>query len=496
MEDIRILLYTDYDYFFNEKPGSPEGGLSDLEAFTPYATNNVVNVRFKLLNRHPKDSTTKQEINGGQKITPKLLADYDEIWVFGRRQNNTLQEPNNELEDAEVAALEKWMSQDGRGVFLTGDHSECDIMVDASSCHEQGHASFLGLGRALGYRIPRAGQLRGWNGPPTNCLDEDLEKRDNYNTNEGSDNTDPCSLDDPLAAFQYDEVPQKIILREKGCVPHRLFWYFYPDNVLRKIDKLPDHTHEGKVLAPTELDHEWPAHSPLPEVAAEGRDKRFPKENRVYKLVVAFDGDPVKIGRIVADSSFHHYLNDNLKGISERDANGLPKPGSDLDKIAHFYGNLALWLAPKTLRDKIKFDVLTTLARHPDVLEARGNSLLHLGKAAQAAAKVSIGLDTLQWLFKQSQFEQHQPLDEIFSVLIGDDSSFLSALLKPEIPLGVVMSACQDFWTERKGGQSTAGDNYAELGQAILGALQKLSDEHLSQFRTLTEKAALSLESD
>lgn len=495
METIRILIYTDYDFYFNENPGSPKGGLSDLEVFTKHTTKDLVKVKFTLVNRHPIDPQTKQEINGGNRITASLLADHDEIWIFGFRQINKPKEPHNELDVSEAALLGEWMSEQSTkgGVFVTGDHSELDGTLAGSSCDEPGHQTFLGLGRALGYRIPRAGQLRGWNGPPTNCIEGDLEERDNYNTNEGPD---PCLLDDPLLGYQYDATPQTIILRRRECQPHRLFWYVDENEDIRIIDKLPDHTHEGKVLAPTDLDDEWPVHSPLPEVAAEGQDKRFPKQDKFYKLVVAFDGDAVKIGRIVADSSFHHYLNDNLRKIQERDVTGLPKPGSDLDKIAHFFGNLAIWLSPKHIRDQIKFDLLVGLARHPDVLETKGNSLVTVGKAARAAARASIGLGRLKWLFQHSGSETKQTTDELFSFLLLDEgSSRLSAIFRSELALGAVMVACQDFWAEQKfAGAAATLNDHAALWQAACGALKRVSEEHLTQLQSVINKAVLEFE--
>jgi hypothetical protein len=84
----------------------------------------------------------------------------------------------------------------------------------------------------------------------------------------------------------------------------------------------------------------WPGGNgkPVPVVIAFGEDR---VHGRQIDLLTAYDGDAAKVGRIVADSSWHHYLNINLKGFPHP----APVP-SESDMIGQFYGNLAVWLAP------------------------------------------------------------------------------------------------------------------------------------------------------
>ena len=82
------------------------------------------------------------------------------MWFFGIRQCNVTGQPENELTNAEVADLQSWMDSGG-GVLMTGDHANprpfgADPGLDA----------LVILGRALGHRVPRAGELRRWEGLP------------------------------------------------------------------------------------------------------------------------------------------------------------------------------------------------------------------------------------------------------------------------------------------------------------------------------------------
>jgi hypothetical protein len=126
-------------------------------------------------------------------------------------------------------------------------------------------------------------------------------------------------------------------------------------------------------------------------VVAKGRDHRFPDESRTYNLIMAYDGDEAGVGRIVADSSFHHFVNLNLREIPEKDEGGNPVPGTPRDKIAQFYANLALWLAPVKLRESIRERMFLRASTHITVLEELGNSADRVGRAMKAALASEVG---------------------------------------------------------------------------------------------------------
>jgi len=288
---------------------------------------------------------------------------FDEIWFFGLHQANTKRfslgafrgGPQSELGGDEVEVLERWMKVDGGGVLMTGDHNNpvppnwlrnrngrCADSVE--------NPELLGLGRAIGRCVPRAGELRKWDGPPSSG-DADCV---NTLTNSG---------------LQTDRVPQSLTYEfvnadgepDPHGQPHPLFFY-RPGTF---IDIFPDHRHEGALVIPDVADRAvWPvgpAGQPKPCIVAFGIDRRTDKKTG---LVSAYDGDRAGVGRIVADSSWHHYANINLKGFPHP-----APPDSCSDKIGQFYGNLAIWLAPLRKRRQMAQVMYRELADYTFLLE-------------------------------------------------------------------------------------------------------------------------------
>jgi hypothetical protein len=66
-----------------------------------------------------------------------------------------------------------------------------------------------------------------------------------------------------------------------------------------------------------------------------GRESLFSKR---FGLVSAYDGTPANVGRVVCDSTWHHWLSMNLIGIDTEDAGAYRKMQS-------YYRNVGLWLA-------------------------------------------------------------------------------------------------------------------------------------------------------
>jgi len=355
---VRILFYTDdFSVVLNNTSDFGVGILRDL-----ILNNNpfYVNFEISLLNRHEGG-------HANHKLTPALLSTYDQVWFFGVRQTNrTPSELENELTTAEVAALKTWM-QTG-GVLMTGDHANPDPRTGNPD-----HTTYLNLGRAIGQKVPRAGQLRKWEGAPT------AEVSDNHNTQVFTSGS-PISPDN--LSWQQDATPQQLQLKTytvgtsssyfvRRTRPHPLFC-----GRTGRITVFPDHMHEGALVIPATFNTDWAApDSVRPEVVAWGTDKR--NGNR-YPIASVYDGDLAGEGRIVADSTWHHYFNVNLKGFP-----GTPTaPGEDLAKIANFYVNLAVWLSPKAKRQAMSHSIFWWLAIQPEVLEVARGSVVTLGQTA------------------------------------------------------------------------------------------------------------------
>jgi hypothetical protein len=362
---IKILLYTDDPQIAPTNEFGQFFGLGSmidrLKAHEPaFAT---LDIRWFSRNSNAYS-------HADNKLTDILSReDFDEIWFFGLHQSNTNQfsllarrgGPESELNEEEVAALTEWMKIHddgcgGGGILMTGDHAnENPLNVPAGTNGNRkdpvASEEFLGLGRALGRNVPRAGALRKWEGPPTYHSDNSLSTIFN-------------------GGLQTDRVPQQLELRTVNAFgdpdpngqPHPLF--YYKEGTF--IEVFPDHAHEGAVVLPDEtalLDtNVWPGQI-RPQVVALGRDARKPDP---LNIIATYNGDLAGVGRIVADSTWHHYMNLNLRNFPHP-----APPDSPSDQIGQFYANLAVWLAPKCKREAMARLMFWELARYTLLLEER-----------------------------------------------------------------------------------------------------------------------------
>ena len=386
LPEIKLLFYTDDPVKVHDRPRDPNGfGVFELTQHIRVHAPAFARITPTLISRNSLRAHADQKLD---KVFAR--ARFDEIWFFGMHQKNkspyTLEfpkggGPQSELDSAEVQLLEALMTTEnghpGIGVLMAGDHANPppDIVLPTSStylCPEQmDHETFLSLGRAIGYKVPRAGLMRKWQGPPTHCCE------DSFNTQvfpEGQNPEGPAFQSDPnpqcldLQRFDPDGTPNP-----QGQ-PHPLF--IGRNGEL--IEVFPDHMHEGEVVIPTDLNCEiWPCSSgfqPKPRLLAKGTDKR---DKRKLGVVAAYDGDAANRGRIVADSSWHHYFNVNLNLFPSNSP-----PGTVGDVIGQFYGNLVVWLAPLAVRVEMARLMLTWVATHPLMAEEAGSGPLNTGRAA------------------------------------------------------------------------------------------------------------------
>ena len=116
-----------------------------------------------------------------------------------------------------------------------------------------------------------------------------------------------------------------------------------PENPGRTLEFFPSHPHEGAVSAPREDE--------LARVIAVGRSTA---SGRTFNLVVAFEGrDGRPLGRAVAHSSFHHFVDynwDPRRGapsfVTEPEGTGMASNSQAAVDIRAYVGNLARWVAP------------------------------------------------------------------------------------------------------------------------------------------------------
>jgi hypothetical protein len=278
------------------------------------------------------------------------IDEYDQIWFFGDFPSN---EPNNPddamyspLSGAELKVLADWMDRGG-GVFATGDHSN--------------------LGASMCSRIPRVRSMRKWTAaqgvPPQHGPER-------HETTQGAPGTTTTYAEEEDAVPQTIEPvyrPTATSIAIRTYVPHPLLCA--RDGV---IDQFPDHMHEGEVIVgdAVQLDQplgipgyagvEYPAATdpqqprPRPQVVAYGRTTPQwqhadgPVNPKRFPLIGAYDGDPAGIGRVVVDSTWHHWFSVNTYGL--RDLNPPV-----YEHMQAYYRNVALWLATPTQRALMLF---------------------------------------------------------------------------------------------------------------------------------------------
>lgn len=328
-----------------------------------------------------------------------LLA-YDEIWLFGFEGIDGESfivgpgsgEPGG-LADSELAAITTFMSGGG-GVFAVGDHD--------------------GLGSGMCGRIPRVRYMRKWYSsgdtnpgkPPlavANWSGGGTGRIDTLQPGVGDTTDSSGNLQFPFDN-QSDDIPQPlyVLLPSHPAV----------QGASGTLSIFPDHMHEGEVIAASGAQltatsgndstlafggagfTEFPSISGYQEtpkilaqvgtgtpgpggtpvahttVVDEGgpipncENKNFNSDPSLCQVIpfvagvsgvnalAGYDGATVNVGRIVTDSSFHHYLDLNLLGdpcsIDPVKKSGFPgstQGKAYLAELEAFYVNLASWLA-------------------------------------------------------------------------------------------------------------------------------------------------------
>ncbi len=329
----RILLVTDGGLNYNPASGF---GLSRFVAELAKISPTPVITKA---HRRTDATADRQNFIFNNTIT---TANFDQIWLFGI-------ETAPLITNAEFAVLANFMNAGG-GVFATGDHQT--------------------LGFAMGGELPRVRKMRDWSSIPM------FTDRIDTVTNPGPDHI--TQFDD-----QSDEFPQRIFPHFYGSgsswSPHPLL-----RSPLGPIDVMPDHPHESVCIVGPALNAPYNLHglnfvefpasggAPLaPEIVATsvsaGRylnppgsiSGKPPTTPRCFGSISVWDGHKVARGRIVCDSTWHHFVNINLDGTGAVAAPGNNRRGlrdaalnftQDFHQIAEYYRNIADWIIPSNRR--------------------------------------------------------------------------------------------------------------------------------------------------
>ncbi len=321
------------------------------------------------------------------------LTVYDEIWLFGDEGYDGgtpigpvpapgTAEPGR-LSDSELAKITAFMNAGG-GIFAVGDHD--------------------GLGAGMSGFIPRVRYMRKWfqMGDPSSGLPPLWVG--NWPGGGGTrvDTLQKGATDVGNVFFfddQSDDLPQPLTV----LVPS----HPVVQGATGVLTVYPDHMHEGEVIAPTgamlaqtsgndaTLSFAGPNFTEFPAIGTyqappavlatsvvgtgvplqghetevpPGAPEDLPCENKNFSAdssvcnvrsgnnanntLAAYDGHTVNVGRIVTDSSFHHFLDLNLLGdpcssitTKQQGFNASAKGQAVLKELEAFYVNIATWIA-------------------------------------------------------------------------------------------------------------------------------------------------------
>jgi hypothetical protein len=286
--------------------------------------------------------------------------DVDQVWFFGdwpgldanasTVTDDIIGHPQySPLDDDELRLLAEWMDRGG-GVFAAGDHT----LLGASMCS----------------RIPRVRTMRKWTHAQGVPSFNDADRHETLQHGPGS-----------ILAWEGDRYPQRISPVYRSHFAHPLVFEAAPHPLLCGqngiLDRFPDHMHEGVVVEDddVELDEplgipgyagvEYPPFPevfdpttavepglvrprPRPHVIAHGWTTNTDANPRRFGLIGVYDGDPVKIGRVVVESTWHHWFSYNLAGFRSQ-------APADYRAMQHYYRNVALWLSTPEQRASMLF---------------------------------------------------------------------------------------------------------------------------------------------
>lgn len=307
-----------------------------------------------------------------------LKSRYDVVFILSTNS------ANGSLLASEAGALDRIVDfmQAGGGLFCTGDH----YRIGAGMCAD----------------IPRVNKMRKWwTGVPTGG------GRDRHTTNGPGANDIYENID------QSDEFPQRLFPNYRSIAGG------FDDGVptvgaahpilqlpgeARSIEVLPDHPHEGECLVPTSAAGSLPNGSPewpnglLPEMVGlimshgDGVPGKEAVEPKAFVAATAYNGHDEDIGRVVTDSTWHHFVNMNIKPSMTGMA------GRNLTDIQQYYVNLADWLMPKNVRWCLRYPWILSAVTELSLLEELPEATL---SKLSTSALQGVGIDLKSALLKR-----------------------------------------------------------------------------------------------
>ena len=409
---VKVLLVCDSGLNF----GVGGFDLSEfLTTFNELESQSFVNYEVTLAHRqtitNSPNPVVVDHISNFRFDTSVNLDDFDQVWLFAIDPNT----PG--IPAAEVNAIEAYMDGGG-GLFATGDHGA--------------------LGKTMCGEIPRVKKMRYWDDFPPGSSGDVNEvsmagKRRNDTNQPRPGNSSANTFD-----HQSDNIPQTIAVRTfAGGFPHPLLSI---SPVLRPsgiIDIMPDHPHEGEcapetsftvngITVPTQII----ATSFVPGGnTTEGLGGKVATVPHCFPSIAVWDGRLANVGRIVVDSTWHHFVNINLNGADSGGQSGLDT--ADFIVIRQYYMNIARWMSRRKFMICWRPWILFDLFRNSQLVESSLNNPVQDKEKISLADLGSIGALAEEIL--ASKFNPSFARDFLVDVMSGYSKSF-SATLDPWKP--------------------------------------------------------------
>lgn len=353
---VRILVVTDDGGYFDHTSMFGLGKVLDI-----VKSDLWPRAKFEITTAH---RGTAPAAKTNFKFDREDLSEYDQIWMFGIEDNRRLDSRKGAISESELGAIAKFMDAGG-GVFATGDHQK--------------------LGLDMCGEVPRVRSMRRWHfpnpGPNGEPVAPDVGSGGEYDT---------VTADASLTGTpsQTDKVPQ--------VIEPKMYWRSYPGGIHRQVAKfphpvlcgpagpityLPDHQHEGLVEVPADLDQvyifdghesaEYPTVGTAqqrPEVIARGTNFTTGQK---FGVIGAYDGHRANVGRVVVDSTWHHWFNVNMSPYA--DASDPDLAGYDAavaakwEEIKAYFRNVAAWLSPPAIQRCLTNSGLVFIIGHHEI---------------------------------------------------------------------------------------------------------------------------------
>jgi hypothetical protein len=354
---VNVLVVCDGSLNF----GIGQLGLSEfLTTFNQLEATSWVDYRVTLAHRsaiiNSPNPVVVNHISNFNFATSVNLNDFDQIWLFG------IISSGGGIHTNEKNAIAAYMNGGG-GLFATGDHGE--------------------LGNGMCGDIIRVKDMRYWKDTPNSTNDTNEVSMDGRRRN---DTNRPAAGDSTSIWFdnQSDEIPQMIGVRPfGGGLPHPLLSIATSLRPSGIINIMPDHPHEGEctpetsftvnnVTIPTQII----ATSFVLGMGTTWNGKAL-TDPHCFPSISVWDGRIANVGRIVVDSTWHHFVNINLNGVGST----LDKPGiqpglttSDFIVIRQYYMNIAIWMTRRKSMLCWRRHVIFDLFANSQLIEASLNN--------------------------------------------------------------------------------------------------------------------------